>query len=66
MKYNIKLSMYGTVAESANVEIEATSLKEAERKALKQCEDGEIKFTNKQESVDGWNYQVEKSEVHNG
>lgn len=63
MKYKIQLTMYGTVAERADVVIEASTPEEAKEIALKQSEEGEIKFSNKGESPDGWEYQVEDCET---
>lgn len=59
MKFKIQISMYGLVAERADIEIEASNQKEAEKIALEQSENGEIKFSHKDEAVDGWDYQVE-------
>jgi len=62
MKYKIQISMYGLVAERADVIIEANSKEEAEKIALEKSEQCEIEFTDKSESVDGWEYQVEDCE----
>lgn len=62
MKYKIQLSMYGTVAERADIEIEAATEEEANKKALEMCDNGEVKFSDNQESVDGWEYQTENIE----
>lgn len=63
MRYKVQLSMYGLVAERADPIIEANTKKQAEEIALKMAQNGEIKFTNQQEATDGWDYQVENSEV---
>jgi len=60
--YKIQLSMFGTIAVRADVEIEAKSEKEAEKIALEDCHDGNVDFSNDQECVDGWDYQVEDCE----
>lgn len=60
--YKIQLSMYGTVSERADVIIKAKSESQAEKIALKMAEEGEIKFSNDQDAVDGWEYQVEAVE----
>ena len=57
-KYKIQLSMYGTIAERANVEIEAHTKEEAERIALKQAENGDIEFSDPN-CVDGYEIQIE-------
>lgn len=62
MKYKIQLSMYGLVAERADIEIEAATKEEAEKIALKKADNCEIEFTTKNEAVDGWEYQVENTE----
>lgn len=54
--------MYGSVAERADIEIEADSKEEAEKKALEMCEKSEVEFSENNESVDGWEYQVENIE----
>ena len=54
--------MYGTVAERADVIIEADNMDQAEKIAIRQAENGEIIFTNSNESVDGWEYQIEDVE----
>ncbi len=59
MKYKVQLSMFGTVAERANVVIEAENEKEAKKIALEKLQQGDIEFSNEQECVDGWDYQVE-------
>ena len=61
-KYKIQLSMYGTVVERADIIIEAKNEQEARDKALNMSYDGEIEFTNNQECVDGWEYQIEDME----
>ena len=61
-KYKIQLSMYGTVAERADVVIEANSEKEAMKKAIRLSEEGLIGFSHNDEAVDGWEYQVESIE----
>ena len=62
-KYKIQLSMFGLVAERAHVTIEAENEKEARDKVLEMTHDGEIEFTNNQECVDGWEYQIEDLEI---
>ena len=62
MKYKIQLSMYGTGAERADVIIKADNMDQAEKIAIRQAENGEIIFTNSNESVDGWEYQIEDVE----
>jgi len=59
MKYKVQLSMYGSVAERADIVIEAETKEAAEKKALEMSEACEVEFTNNQESMDGWQYQVE-------
>ncbi len=54
--------MYGSVAERADIEIEAETKELAEKKALEMSENGEVKFSNKGEASDGWEYQVENAE----
>ena len=54
--------MYGTVVERADIIIEAKNEQEARDKALNMSYDGEIEFTNNQECVDGWEYQIEDME----
>jgi len=51
--------MYGTVAERADIVIEANSEKEAMKKAIRLSEEGLIGFSHNDEAVDGWEYQVE-------
>ena len=58
-KYKIQLSMYGLVAERADITVYAEDEDEARDKALRMSHDGEIEFTNNQESVYGWDYQIE-------
>jgi hypothetical protein len=62
MKYKIQLSMYGTVAERADIVIEADSEKEARDKAIRLSEEGLVSFSQNGESIDGWEYQVENVE----
>ena len=64
-KYKIQLSMYGLVSERADITIEAENKQEARDKALRMSYDGEIEFTNNQECVDGWEYQIEDLEIEN-
>ena len=59
-KSRIRLSLFGTVAERADVIVFAPSKSEAEDKALAKSEAGEVDFTNENESVDGWTTQVEE------
>jgi uncharacterized Zn finger protein (UPF0148 family) len=61
-KYKIQLSMYGTVAERADIVIEAITEKEAMKKAIRLSEEGLISFSHNNEAVDGWEYQVEDIE----
>jgi len=63
MEYKIQLTMYGNVCERADVVIDAKSEKEAKETALRLSENGEISFSNKGESPDGWEYQVEACET---
>jgi len=60
--YKIQLSMYGLVAERADINIEAKSEEEARQKALDLSQEGLVSFSNNHESVDGWEYQVENIE----
>jgi|TARA_R110000850_G_scaffold105315_1_gene216266 hypothetical protein len=62
MKYKIQLSMYGLVAERADIVIEAKSEKEATDKAISLSEDGLVSFSHNDEAMDGWEYQVEDVE----
>ena len=57
-KYKVRLEMYGTVVQHANVIIEADSVKEAEDIALDKCTEGEINFGPQHECADGWMYDV--------
>ena len=57
--------MYGTVVERADIIIEAKNEQEARDKALNMSYDGEIEFTNNQECVDGWEYQIEDLVIQN-
>lgn len=61
--FDVQLSMYGTVAYRADVEIEAESQKEAEEKAMDMAvnDDGSM-FDREFECVDGWEFQVENCE----
>ncbi len=54
--------MYGTVAERADIVIEAITEKEAMKKAIRLSEEGLISFSHNNEAVDGWEYQVEDIE----
>lgn len=60
--YEIQLSMYGSVAERADIKVEANTQEEAEKKALDMAESGEVSFSNDGEATDGWEYQVENAE----
>lgn len=68
MKYKVQISMYGTVAERADIIVEAYSEKDAQKIAEKKLEnhkegnDNSIIFTNNQEATDGWEYQIEHIE----
>lgn len=59
-KYKIQLSMFGLVAERADVVIYAKNKDEARDKAIFQAENGDIEFSEDWECVDGWDYQVEE------
>jgi len=59
LRFKIQLSMYGTIAERADVIIIADSQEEAEKIALERSENGEIKFSHNDKSMTGWQYQIE-------
>ena len=63
MKFKLQLSEYGTVANRADVIIEADSEEEAVIKAERMAYDHEIEFKQTNEAVDGWEYQVEDVEL---
>jgi hypothetical protein len=61
MKYQVKLSQYGTVAYYGEVEVEADSSEEAVIKAeeIVNKEPEKYFFEDEFECVDGWNVQAE-------
>ncbi len=63
MKFKLQLSEYGTVANRADVIIEADSEEEAVTKAERMAYDHEIEFEQTFCAVDGWVYQVEDVEL---
>jgi len=61
VKYKVQVSLYGTVAQRAEIEVEAINKEEAGKIAIFMSENEDVGW-DEQECVDGWDYQIEDIE----